>query len=248
MIDLITYLPFSELNETQLKQYKIAHQSAFPDIILNSSVMQDYWPRIEKYFPFTQIFMLDHDKNLIGFMNTIPIFWDQPLDELSNDGWDWLVKKGINDYENNIQPNTLGGLQIIVTKENQGKGFSKLLIGRAKEVIKNLGYQNFIIPIRPTFKHHHPEMKMTDYINLKKEDRIYDPWIRTHLNSGAKIISVCENSMNISGDIIFWESLLNQKIDSSGMYLVKGALNKVHIDFEKNHGEYREDNIWITYN
>lgn len=248
MTTLIKYLNFSELNETQLAQYRSAHQSAFPAIILNSSIMKNYWAKIEEYFPHAQLFIINHEENLIGFMNTIPLFWNQPLNELPNEGWDWLVKKGVTDFENNIIPNSIGGLQIIVTKENQGKGFSKLLITGAKKIVEKLGYQNFIIPIRPTFKHNHPEMKMIDYISLKKDDKIYDPWIRTHLNSGAKIISVCENSMNVTGDLKFWEKLLNQKINTSGMYKVKGALNQVCIEVEKNHGEYREDNIWISYN
>lgn len=158
-------------------------------------------------------------------------------------------------YRNAIQSafpeiilNALGGLQIIVPKAYQGKGFSKLLIANAKKVVEGLGYEHFIIPIRPIFKHHHPEIKMVDYINLKKSDKVYDPWIRTHLYGGAKIIAVCENSMNVKGDLSFWENLMNQKINHSGQYIVKGALNPVFIEVEKNRGEYREENIWISYN
>lgn len=242
------HLTFSELNETQITQYRNAVNAAFPEIILRSRVMKNYWSKLEEYFPFTQIFMVDSDGNLIGFMNTVPVFWNKSLKELPDDGWDWLLRKGITGFEKGQQPNTLGGLQIIVTKAHQGKGFSKKLIAEAKKVVEKIGYKNFIIPIRPTFKHRHPEMKMPDYINLKKDNKIYDPWIRTHLKSGAKIISVCSNSMNISGDIPFWEDLLNQKINTSGRYLATGALNLVTIDVEKNHGEYREDNIWIAYN
>ncbi len=241
------YLDLSALNTQQLKQYRTAIQEAFPAIVLNSPITKKYWQRLEEYYPFAQIFMIDKDENIIGFMNAIPLFWDQSLSELPNEGWDWQLQKGINDYENQIEPNTLGGLQIIVTKEHQGKGFSRLLLARAKQVVKELGYQHFIIPIRPTFKHQFPAMKMTDYINKKEGEKIYDPWIRTHLKSQAKIIKVCENSMNVKGDIPFWESLLNRKITSSGEYMVEGALNLVKIDVEKNHGEYREENIWVSY-
>ena len=241
------HLTFLDLNKTQIEQYRNAINAAFPEIILRSQVMKSYWSKLEKYFPFTQIFIIGTDDNLIGFMNTVPVFWDKSLNELPDDGWDWMLRSGITDFEEGKQPNTLGGLQIIVTKEHQGKGFSKILITQAKKVVEKIGYKNFIIPIRPTFKHLHPEMKMSDYINLKKDTKIYDPWIRTHLKSGAKIIRICNNSMNISGDIPFWESLLNQKINTSGKYIATGALNPITIDFQKNHGEYREDNIWIAY-
>lgn len=180
-------------------------------------------------------------------MNAIPIFLDQSLNKLSNDGWDWLVKKGIEDYENNIVPNSLGGLQIIVKKKYQGKGYSTLLISKAKELRKKLRFKNFIIPIRPILKHKYPEMKMEEYINLKEGNVIYDPWIRVHLKNGARFIKVCENSMNVAGDIRFWEKILNKKITKTGLYMAEGALSPISIDVEKNQGEYREENIWICY-
>nr|WP_280935049.1 GNAT family N-acetyltransferase [Aquimarina sp. 2201CG14-23] len=220
---------------------------AFPEIILNSQTTEKYWSTLEKYFPHTQLFMVNEDNNLIGFMNIVPVFWDQPLKELPDKGWDWLVQRSIYDYENNIQPNSLGGLQIVITKKFQRKGFSKLLISKAKEIKQNLGLINFVIPIRPVFKHKFPKMKMVDYLEFKKDQNIYDPWIRTHLNAGAKIISVCKNSMNVKGDIVFWQGLLNKKIVESGSYKIKGALNLVTIDIEKDFGEYREENIWIAY-
>ncbi|MFD2561911.1 hypothetical protein [Aquimarina rubra] len=244
---MITYLEFSDLDDHLLDQYRRAIRLAFPEIILHSEVIRNYWERLEKYFPYTQLFAVGENHNLIGFMNAIPIFWDQPLDELPDDGWDWLVKKGISDFENDIQPNSLGGLQIVVTKEFQGKGYSQLLIARGKQVKENLGFKNFIIPIRPILKHTYPDIKIEDYMNWTKDDKTFDPWIRTHIKSGAQILKVCENSMNVTGDINFWEGLLKQNINESGTYRVQGALNLVSINLDKNYGEYREENIWIGY-
>ncbi len=241
------YLTFSDLDDHLLKQYRKAIALAFPEIIINSQITKKYWDRLEKYFPQTQLFIVSEDNNLIGFMNAIPVFWDQPLIDLPNEGWDWLVKKGINDFENKVSPNSLGGLQIIVTKEYLGKGYSKLLIAKGKNVRENLGFKNFIIPIRPILKHKYPEMKMKEYMSLRENNIIMDPWIRTHIKSGAKIIKVCKNSMNVTGEINFWEGLLKNKIRKSGTYKVEGALNLVTINLEDNYGEYREENIWINY-
>ncbi|WP_299254107.1 N-acetyltransferase [uncultured Aquimarina sp.] len=241
------YLTFSDLDEHLVIEYRKAITMAFPEIILNSQITKKYWSRLEKYFPHTQLFIISEDNNLIGFMNAIPIFWDQSLNELPNEGWDWLLKKGVDDFEKNLTPNSLGGLQIIVTKEYLGKGYSKLLIANGKKVREGLGLKNFIIPIRPIQKYKYPEMKMKDYMSLRENNEIRDPWIRTHLKSGADIIKVCKNSMNVTGDIDFWEGLLKAKINKSGAYKVKGALNLVTINIEDNYGEYREENIWINY-
>ncbi|AXT55577.1 N-acetyltransferase [Aquimarina sp. AD1] len=244
---MITYLKYSDLDSSLIKQYKSAITEAFPEIILRSRVTEEYWSRLENYFPHTQVFMVDSNNDLLGFMNAIPIFWDQMLEDLPQEGWDWLLRKGISDFEDNVLPNILGGLQIIVTKKYQGQGYSKLLISKGKEIRKSLGLDKLIIPIRPILKHNHPQLLMKDYIDLKKNNKVYDPWIRTHLESGATLIKVCENSMNVRGNISFWEELLGEKITESGSYKIDGALNLVTVDLEENYGEYREENIWIYY-
>ena len=244
---MIKKYSFSELSPTLVDQYKTTVRSAFPDIIFQSEVVKNSCDKIQNYFPEFQIYYVDEDDQLIGFINAIPFYWDRPLDELPDEGWDWEVKVGIEGYENNIKPNCIGGLQIIVAKEHLGKGYSKQLIEEGKKMKEKLGFKNFLLPIRPTFKSKYPEMDMKDYINLKVDNKIYDPWIRTHLSSGAEIIKICPKAMHIYGDIPVWERLMNRKISKSGTYLVEGALNPVEIQVDKDYGEYFEDNIWINY-
>jgi len=243
----LKYLNLSELSEEQTLQYRDAVSQAFPKIIQSSEIIKNNWQIIEKYFPDHQLYLIGPDDELIGFINTVPIFFDQSLDLLPNEGWDWLVNKSISGYQNKVTPNTLGGLQVIITKKNQRKGYSKFIIAEAKNIMRNNGYEKFVIPIRPTLKKNHPDMSMVDYLHLKNENKIYDPWIRTHVNSDAKVISICHKSMNINGDIKFWESLMNKKIQHSGYHNVDGALNPVDIQIDANKGVYYEENIWIAY-
>ena len=240
-------LSLSELDDQLIAQYRNAVQYTWPKIILHSELTKANWYKVETYFPHCQRFLIDDHENLIGFINTLPIFWDQAVEELPEEGWDWLLTKAISDFENNIKPNTLGGLQVIVTKEYLSKGFSKLLIQAGKQWMEELAYSNFIIPIRPTEKHKYAEMKMQEYMQMKIGDKVADPWIRTHLNSGAEIIKVCSKSMHVTGDLRFWESLIGKKMERSGTYLVEGALNLVTVDVEKNYGEYWEENVWVRY-
>ena len=243
----IKFKNFSNLNNTEIATYKAAVLDAFPAIILNSESIFQKWEKIEKYFPSYQLFAFHNNGTLIGFANTIPFQWNQNKNDLPNDGWDWMVNKGIKDFESNNKTNSLGGLQIVVTKEYLGKGYSKVLISKAKELKEEKKYKNLFIPIRPTLKQNYAQMPMNEYIEFKKDEKIYDPWIRTHLKCGASIIKVCENSMNVQGNIQFWENIYQNKIDQSGDLIIDGALHPVKIDIQNNSGEYREPNIWISY-
>lgn len=85
------------------------------------------------------------------------------------------------------------------------------------------------------------------YIKKTENDKIYDPWIRTHVNGGAKIIKVCSKSMKISGDVEFWKDILQLNKISSGKHIVEGGLSRVEINVEKNFGIYNEENVWVVY-
>lgn len=241
------FIYLSELSPQQVKEYRQGVSEAFPKLTLMSPTSLKYFPRVESYFPQFQYYLISDRAEVIGFMNTVPFHFSGPISELSDNGWDWMLAKGITDYEQNIEPNYLGGLQIIIRKEFQSQGFSKKIISYAKQVIKNSRFNNLVIPIRPTKKFEYPSMSMDDYMSLKSENKIFDPWIRTHIKSGAEVIKVCNNAMNIKGDIPFWESILETSIITSGKYLPYGALNFAVINVENNVGEYREPNIWIKY-
>ncbi len=191
--------------------------------------------------------MIDDDQNIMGFINMLPFRWEQPATDLPAEGWDWLMQKGIRDYEDGCVANCLGGLQVVVSKKYLGMGLSKELIKEGKRVKDDMGYRNLLIPIRPTLKHKHPCLTMDEYIRLKQADKVYDPWIRTHLKSGAKIIKTCERSMTVKGDLNFWKGLIEEEVVGTGYYRVPGALNLVYVDVAANRGEYQEENIWIRY-
>ncbi len=225
----------------------MAVKAAFPPVIHQSGIIKNHWTKIEKYFPVTQLFAINDKENLIGFANMVKIYWVNPMEDLPNTGWDWLVKKSVEDYEKGRLLNTLGGLQIIVTKNFLGKGYSKKIIAEIKNRKRLLGLEHLIIPIRPTLKHQFPEMPMADYVLKKDGDKIYDPWIRTHVNSGATIINICSESMLISGPVALWKSLLHKEELLSGTYVIEGGLNTVSIDISNDYGVYAEENIWISY-
>lgn len=247
MSNAMKYIQISELSIDQKRLYSNSTQNSYPLFIKYSTGVEHYWERMEKYFPEFQLALVDEKHQLIGTINSVPFHWDKNLEDLPHDGWDWLIKKSVEDYERNIQANFLGGIQINILAHHRSKGFSKKMIAKAKSLKSKHNLDNFILPIRPTLKWKFPELSMGEYIQKKVDNQLYDPWIRTHLNSGARVIKVCNNSMNVSGDINFWEKALGQSLKKSEYIQYKGALNPIEINIENNHGEYREENIWIKY-
>ncbi len=227
--------------------YEQVMQEIWPKIILQSTVVKEYYDQLFKLFPDYQKVCLNSNNELIGFINTIPFYWEKDLKELPEQGWDWLIQKGIADIKNGISPNCLGGLQIGIKKAYQGQGLSRKIVAIGKSIQQENRFKKFILPIRPTLKHIYPSMPMEEYMLLKKDGIIFDPWIRIHESSGAKIIKVCHESMVIDGTINDWETLSGKKINVSGNCIIDGALNEVQMNLETNQGLYKEDNIWLYY-
>ncbi len=221
-------------------------ESTWSRMILSSPVLKNYWKKLYDYFPQYQLFLKEDDA-IIAYASTIPFYWDQPLDELPEEGWDWLLAEGIKHYEAGVSPNYLGGLLIGVDRAHRGKSLSRLMIQQAKEQVVTANFKNLIIPIRPTLKDQHPAIPMKEYINWKKDGQIFDPWIRRHVNSGAAIIKVCEASMRIEAPIQDWESWTGKEIREAGEYSVEGALSLVKFSPQENLGRYEEPNVWIYY-
>lgn len=222
-------------------------RSNWSPIIQPSGTGDEFWNKLFKYFPDHQLFYETVEGEWLGFANTIPVRYDGPLNDLPEEGWDWLLEQGIKCFEKGISPNTLGGLQIGVNPKFRGNGWSKKILDSAKQSMYIYGYKQFILPIRPTLKDQHPEVPMEEYMTWKKNGKIYDPWIRTHLNAGAEIIKVCHKAMTVSGSLNDWEHWTGKTFNESGEYAIEGGLSLVEIDVNKNSGLYLEPNIWICY-
>lgn len=240
-------ISLSQLSSVQLRQYHHIIEEAFPLFIHASPVVRAGFPKVEKYFPQYQRILTNTENEVLAIINMIPYHWSKSISELPITGWDWLMERGISDYEKSIAPNQLGGLQIIVNKNHLGQGYSKVMIAEGKAMMLRNGLSNLTIPIRPILKHSQPHIPMKEYMDHRLKDKIYDPWIRTHINSGAKIIKVCEKSMTIKGDINFWNKLTNQKINQSGSLKIDGGLNLLNVNIDKDEAIYQEENIWLYY-
>ena len=166
---------------------------------------------------------------------------------LPPEGWDWVVEHASARGPDET-PDTLGALAISVPAIYREKGYARLMIRELIALAGRKGLQGLVAPVRPSMKAHHPRVSIDDYITWTDgRGRPYDPWIRSHLASGGRLIGPCARSMVVEEPVGFWENWTKQRFDRSGTYEVPGALVPLEIDLERQRGRYEEPNVWISY-
>jgi hypothetical protein len=103
-------------------------------------------------------------------------------------------------------------------------------------------------PVRPNRKDREPEIGMADYLARLRPDGLpADPWVRTHVRLGARIVKICPVSMTIPGTLAQWREWTGLPMAESGAVAVPGGLIPVHVAVEHNHAVYVEPNVWMHH-
>jgi GNAT superfamily N-acetyltransferase len=196
--------------------------------------------------PEYQLCLVNEDTGYpVAVANAVP-FACSDLGSLPPEGWDWVVETAAR---TNNSPNTLGALAISVPAVHRLKGYGRLLIGALVDLAEAKGLRGGVVaPVRPSAKARHPWVPISEYLNWTDEKgRIYDPWLRSHLSAGGRLVGPCERSMVVNEPIAFWENWSRQRFESSGANPLEGALAPIKIDLERQTGIYEEPNVWVSY-
>ena len=236
------------IGDSKVEQDQVSlGEKTWPEFMQHDSILEGHWPYLYSDFPDFQ-FAAYWEHKLAGVGNAVPICWNDEFYKLPAGGLDWAIVKAIADRKKGLSPNVLVGVQILINPEMQSKGLSYLFLEQMKALAKKHGMQHVALPLRPTQKHMYPLIPMEEYLSWSNEDmEPFDPWIRVHIKTGGSIVSVCSESMTISGSVSDWEEWTGLTFHSSGKYIVEKALCPIHIDLEKNMGTYIEPNVWIIH-
>jgi GNAT superfamily N-acetyltransferase len=168
--------------------------------------------------------------------------------ELPDGGWDEVIRWAHEDRMMGRAPNALSALEISLIPEVRGGGNSRALLDAIKACAKAKGFAELVAPVRPNQKHLHPFMSMRDYVGTVGVDGFpADPWLRTHLRAGARLMKVAPYSMTIVGSIADWSRWTGMSFDRSGEVPIAGALVPVTVSLEQNYAVYVEPNVWVRY-
>jgi hypothetical protein len=211
-----------------------------------TSAHYEYYSDLLNAYPDYQLCLVDQETGYpVAAANCVP-FACSGADHLPPEGWDWVVETAHRSKGNPV--NMLGALAISVPSVHRSKGYARLMIRSLVALAEAKGLRGLVAPVRPSAKVRHPWVPIEEYIAWTDQSgRVYDPWLRSHLASGGKLIGPCERSMVVHEHIAFWENWSKQRFEESGAYALEGALVPVMIDLDRRTGTYEEPNVWVTY-
>lgn len=224
-------------------------EASWPEFMLHDPIADEHWHELFDRFNDYQFAMLDTENNRMAAMgNSVPFFWDRPLEELPEGGWDWVFMKAVEDNKKGITPNIQSAIQINIHPEYQGQGLSSKMVSAMRTMGKSKGFKHLVAPVRPNQKSQYPLTSIDDYIKWKNEAGLpFDAWLRVHAKADARIIKPCHEAMTIRGTHADWEGWTGLKFPQSGKYHIPGALNPIDMDLEKDEGVYIEPNVWMVH-
>jgi hypothetical protein len=222
---------------------------SWPEFMLHDPVANENWHELFDRFIEYQFGLLDtQTERLAAIGNSLPFYWDQPLEELPERGWDWVLQEAVANHETGIEPNTQSAIQINIHPDYRSQGLSTKMVQAMRSIGQSRGFRHLVAPVRPNQKSQYPLISIDDYVQWTNEEGLpFDAWLRVHARAGARLIKPCHEAMTISGSRADWEEWTRLKFPQSGVYYVPGALNPMRMDVETDEGVYVEPNVWMVH-
>lgn len=206
----------------------------------------EHYQHLVDDYPDYQLCLVDEETGYpVAVANSVP-FACSGADMLPPEGWDWVVETAAQ--TRGARLNMLGALAISVPAVHRSKGYAKRMIHALIDLAEKKRLRGLVAPVRPSAKVKHPWVPISEYLSwTDPRGRVYDPWLRSHLSSGGKLVGPCERSMVVHEPLGFWENWSKQHFEQTGIYALKGAIAPVKIDLDRREGTYEEPNVWVAY-
>lgn len=228
-------------------QATAAFRQNWPEFIFHDPISGQYIGRVENYFPYYDVMLLDDGEVVAGGWG-VPLRWDGTVAGLPDGGYDGALIAAVLGHEESVPPDTLCVMAAAVRSDRQGGGLAGKALSALRERATSSGLQRVIAPVRPSIKARYPLTPMERFAGWDRGDGLHlDPWIRTHQRLGATILGPAPQSMVITGTVAEWENWTGMAFPDSGEYVVPDALDLVEIDREQDRGSYAETNLWMRH-
>lgn len=224
-------------------------EASWPEFMLHDPIANENWHELFDRFNEYQFALLDTENDRMAALgNSLPFYWDQPLEELPEAGWDWVLLEAIEGHKQGLEPNIQSAIQINIHPDYRSQGLSARMVQAMRAIGQSKGFKYLVAPVRPNQKSQYPLIRIYDYIQWTNEEGLpFDAWLRVHARVGARIIKPCHKAMTILGTRAEWEEWTGLKFPQSGPYFIPGALNPMQMDIEKDEGVYIEPNVWMVH-
>ncbi len=201
-------------------------QSVWPEFMRHDATAQLYFApsQFEAYLDYA--FAGVADGKVVARAFSVPFAFNvEGRDELPDGGWDQVIRWAHEDRMVGRASTALSALEITLVPEARGSGNSIALLNAMKCCARANGYKALFAPVRPNQKHLRPHTSMREYISEMRADGLpADPWLRTHLRAGGRVVKIAPYSMTIMGSISDWSTWTGATLDQSGEVAVAGGL------------------------
>ena len=221
---------------------------SYMKFVYHDPVCEEYWPRLETEFAAFQFVVYDDaEDRFLAVGNTIPFAWSG-RDENLPEGVPAVLIRAFAEKERGIAATSLCALLAGVQPDAKATGLSPRLLEHMKEIARRHGLSSLVAPVRPNAKERYPLTQMERYAEWRRADGLmFDPWLRTHERVGGRLAGIATAGNVYRGTVAEWEEWSGLALPESGEYVVRGALNPVLIERERDQGVLTEPNVWMVH-
>ncbi|GAA4210485.1 hypothetical protein GCM10022220_30400 [Actinocatenispora rupis] len=219
----------------------------WPEFIFHDPTAKRYSARRAEYFGHLDLLLVDEDDRVLAGGWGVPVRWNGDPATLPG-GYTPANVLAVEQYEAGEVPDTLVVQAAQVRGDLRGRGLAEAMLTGLIETAAGHGLTRAVAPVRPTLKPKYPLTPMARFVTWTRDDGLpLDPWLRTHVGMGARILGVAERSMVMTGTVAEWESWTGLAFPDSGDYVVPDAFAPVRIDRAADRGELVEPNVWVRH-
>lgn len=221
-------------------------QSRWPTFLLAGQPGHDEdLDALVQAFPQHQVLAVDAEDRVRGVAFSLPLDWDGTQAGLPT-GWDDAVARAGARGRSREPADAATALSITVASDAARRGLAVRLVRALADATRQAGGRALIAPVRPVLKDRYPLVGLEEYLTWRTpEDEPFDPWVRTHLRVGARLLGVAHASMTISGTVEDWRTWVEDPLPGPGSYVVPGGLAPLVV--EDGVGTYVEGNVWLVH-
>ena len=222
-----------------------AFPGAWPEFMYHDAVAEALYADLIAAWPQATLVALDGGRP-VAKATTFPFTAD--LAALPDHGYDAIILSAAADHAAGRTGPLLGAVEVTVQVDRRGEGWSGRMLAAIRENARRLGFADLLVALRPNHKHLHPQLPLQAYVQQTRADGWpTDPWLRTHVRAGGRIVRVAPRSMTITGTLAEWREWTGLPFDADGAVLVPQALAPVRCELAEDRAVYIEPNVWIHH-
>lgn len=244
----VTQVELMSARARQPEQLAALFAGGWPAFIDADPTAAGCFPRIRELFGRLEIVLTagpGHD--LLAACWGVPIRWNEDPDDLPTGYSDSLVR-ALADQADRAVCDTLVICAAQVRPDCTGAGVASSVLRALIDVATGQGLTRAIAPLRLTGKHRYPLTPIEEYVSWTRTDgTALDPWLRTHLSMGARVVTTSDASQVFHGTAAQWEDWSGLVLPATGAYLVPQALAPLQLDHGHDRGTLTEPGVWVRH-